>query len=57
MKGLSTILNTLENIIETGAFDWNKCSIFHNIFNYMIFQRRQKALLWSKVWSELMYIQ
>ena len=24
-----------------------KCSIFHNIFRY-IFQRRQKALLWSK---------
>ena len=26
----------------------SKCSIFHNIFKYMIFQRRQKALLWSK---------
>ena len=26
----------------------SKCSIFHNIFNGMIFQRRQKALLWSK---------
>ena len=26
----------------------NKCSIFHNIFEYMIFQRRQKKLLWSK---------
>ena len=23
-------------------------SIFHNIFKYMIFQRRQKALIWSK---------
>ena len=22
--------------------------MFHNIFKYMIFQRRQKALLWSK---------
>ena len=22
--------------------------IFHNIFKYMIFQRRQKVLLWSK---------
>ena len=26
----------------------SKCSIFHNIFKYMLFQRRQKALLWSK---------
>ena len=26
----------------------SKCSIFHNIFKNMIFQRRQKALLWSK---------
>ena len=26
----------------------SKCSIFHNIFIYMIFRRRQKALLWSK---------
>ena len=26
----------------------SKCSIFHNIFKYMIFQRRQMALLWSK---------
>ena len=26
----------------------SKCSIFHNIFKYMIFQRHQKALLWSK---------
>ena len=26
----------------------SKCSIFHNIFKYMIFQRRQKALLWGK---------
>ena len=28
---------------------WSKCSIFHNIFKYMIFQRHQfKALIWSK---------
>ena len=26
----------------------SKCFIFHNIFKYMIFQRRQKALIWSK---------
>ena len=26
----------------------SKCSIFHNIFKYMIFQRRQNGLLMSK---------
>ena len=26
----------------------SKCSIFHSINIYMIFQRRQKALIWSK---------
>ena len=26
----------------------SKCSIFHNIFKYMIFQKHLKALLWSK---------
>ena len=26
----------------------SKCSIFHDIFKYMIFRRRQKALSWSK---------
>ena len=26
----------------------SKCSIFHNIFKYMIFHGRQKVLLWSK---------
>ena len=33
---------------------WSKCSIFHNIFKYMIFQRCQKVLLWSKglKWKE-----
>ena len=25
----------------------SKCSIFHSIFKHMIFQRRQKVLLWS----------
>ena len=33
-------MNTFESIIE--------CSIFHNIFKYIVFQRCQKALLWSK---------
>ena len=27
---------------------WSKCSIFHNIFKYVIFQRCQKVLLSSK---------
>ena len=27
---------------------WSICSILPNIFKYMIFQRRQNALLWSK---------
>ena len=32
-----------------GAFATKEqCSIFHIIFKYMIFQRHQKALLWSK---------
>ena len=26
----------------------NGSLLFHNIFKYMIFQRRQKALFWSK---------
>ena len=35
--------------MENWAFTlWSKCSIFHNIFKYMIFQRSQKALLWHK---------
>ena len=46
-------MNTFENIMENGAFaPKSKCSIFHNIFKYMIFQRRQKALLWSKGLNE-----
>ena len=48
-KKINKILNTVEKIIENGAFAlWSKCSIFYNIFKYMIFQRRQNALLWSK---------
>ena len=34
--------------MENGAFAQKvQSSIFHNILKYMIFQRRQKALLWS----------
>ena len=42
-------MNSFENIMENGAFaQKSKCSIFHDIFKYMIFQMHQKALLWSK---------
>ena len=43
-------MNTFENsIMENGAFaPDDECSMFHNIFKYMFFQSRQKALLWSK---------
>ena len=35
--------------MENGAFaPKEKCSIFHNIVKYMIFQRHQTALLWSR---------
>ena len=35
--------------MENGAFaPKEQSSIFHNIFKYVIFQRRQKVLLWSK---------
>ena len=40
-KNLTKVLNTFENIMENGAFAYNT-------FKYMIFQRRQKVLLWSK---------
>ena len=42
-KNLSEGSKTFENILENGAF-----SIFHNIIKYMIFQRRQKTLLWRE---------
>ena len=54
-KTFSKVLNTFENIMENGAFvPKEQCSIFHNIFKYMIFQRRQKALLWSIVLKEIL---
>ena len=34
-KNLRKVLNTIENIMENGAY-------------YVVFQRHQKALLWSK---------
>ena len=50
-KILSKVLNTFENIMENGAFagflQKSKRCIFYT-FKYVVFQRRQKALLWSK---------
>ena len=37
------ILWKMEHLLQK-----SKCHIFHNIFKYMIFQKRQKALVWSK---------
>ena len=43
------VLNTFENIMKNGAFaPKEKYSICHDIFKYMIFQRHQNALSWSK---------
>ena len=45
---ISLSLNTFENIMENGAYAlWSKCSIFHIIFKYMIFQSHLKPSLWS----------
>ena len=45
---ISLSLNTFENIMENGAYAlWSKCSIFHIIFKYMIFQMHLKPSLWS----------
>ena len=50
----SKVLNTSENITENGAFALrSKCFIYHNIFKYIVFQRRQKVLLWSKGLSKV----
>ena len=40
---LLKILRKMEHLLQK-----IKCSILSNIFKYMIFQRRQNALLWSK---------
>ena len=46
---MEPLLFSFENIMDNGAFaPKSKCSILHNIFKYMIFQRRQKAFMWSK---------
>ena len=53
-KKLSIVLNTFENIMEKGAFA-PRCSIFH-IFKFVVFQRRQKALSWSKGFKLILLI-
>ena len=46
---LSKVLNTFEILWKMKhLLQKSKCSIFHNIFTNMIFQRRQKELLWCK---------
>ena len=32
----------------------SKCSIFYNIFKYIIFQSRQRVLIWSKELEEVL---
>ena len=41
-------MNTNEQIWKMEHLLQSKCTIFHNIFKYMIFQRLQKVLLWRK---------
>ena len=54
-----SVLNTFEKSMENGAFaEKSKCFKRANapfsiiFFKYMIFQRRQKALLWSQKVNE-----
>ena len=47
-KKFKLFLNTFENMKMEHLLQKSKCSIFHNILKYMVFQMCQKALLWSK---------
>ena len=41
-------LSVFENFMENGAFaQWSKLSFFHNMFESMVFQGRQRAIIWS----------
>ena len=41
-------MNTFENVMETGAFaPMEQMLFFHDIFKYIVFQRRQKVLSWG----------
>ena len=47
-KVISKVLNTFENIMENRAFAPKEQMLnFHNIFKYVIFQKRQTAFLWN----------
>ena len=47
-ENLSKVLKTFENIMENGAFaPMKQCFIFHDIFKYIVFQRRKNALTWD----------
>ena len=47
-KNLSKVLNTFENVMETGAFaPMEQMLFFHDIFKYIVFHRRQKVLSWG----------
>ena len=41
-------ISSFENIMENGTFASSKCFIFQNILKNLTFQRRLKALVWSK---------
>ena len=50
-------MNTFENIMENGAFaPLEQMLNFHNIFKYVVFQRRQKALSWSKGLNMMLHV-
>ena len=54
-KNLSKVLNTIKILWKMEhLLRMSKCSIFHNIFKYMIFQRRPEALLMSKGSNEFL---
>ena len=46
-------MKTFEYVMENRTFaPLSKCSIFHNIFKYILIQRHQRVLSWKK---RLMY--
>ena len=45
----------LTKMIKQPPLQKSKCSISHKIIKYVIFQRRQKALMWSKGLSRIEY--
>ena len=47
-KHLSKVSNTFKNIMKNDPFASN-APFFHNFSKYIVFQRRQRELSWSKV--------